>query len=212
MSEMQIFRGQGPYERQSTKTNVWRPLLITGVYALLIVGVYTPAVYLEAVLVGIAFGPALIGGGLAQLLQVSRSDGLSIRLRGITPGRRLVALLLLSVGALCVYLRVVAGWPWAWSVAAGRLWIGTPWAGFSVPAAWLAARIGLALALPLALIPAGIALLSRFLMEIGFPNLADSVRAQAGQLLNTRWIHYPARPESAQPEAVSNRPAAGGSL
>ena len=212
MSEMQIIRGQGPYEKQSTKTNVWRPLLVAGVYAALIVCIYAPAVYLEAVLVGFVFGPALVGGGLAQLLKVSRGDGLEIRWRKIDAGKRLVAGLLVAVGALCVYLRVIDGWPWAWSVAAGRLWIGTPWIGFSVPAAWLAARVGLVLALPLALIPAGIALLSRFLMEIGFPNLADSVRAQAGQLLDRRSIHYPARPEVAQPAAVSNRPAEGGSL
>lgn len=213
MSEVLITRGQGPYEKQSGKTNVLRPLILAAVYAAVIVLVYAPAVYLEAVLVGVLFGPALLAGAGWLLFEVNLRDR-KITRREIDGGRRLVAALLAIIGALFVYLRVIPdGWPWSLMVGGGALWIGTPWSGFAVPAAWVALRYGLAIVLPLGLIPAGTMLLSRILMEIGYPNLADSVRAMAGQLQSKRWIGYPAHTEpQPEPTPTSNKPAPGGSL
>jgi len=214
MSEIQILRGQGPYEKQTGTTNVVRPLVLAAVYAGVILFIYAPAVYVEAVLVGVLFGPALAALGLRLLVAVSFNGGLTIRRKLATDGQRLIAVLFVAVGALFIYLRVIPhGWPWSWATGDGRLWIGTPWAGFGIPAAWQAARYGLALALPLALIPAGIVLLARILMEIGYPNLADSVRAVAGQLISRRWIGYP-QPGDPQPEAQpgSNKPREAGDL
>lgn len=213
MSEVQIYRGPGPYERQSGKTNVIRPLILAGVYAV-VIAFYAVAVYLEAILTGLVFGPVLVGAGLQMLLRVSFAGGLTIRRKTIDGGKRLIASILIAAGVLLIYLRVIPnGWPWSLAVSDGALWIGTPWAGFAIPAAWVALRYGLAITLPIGLIPAGIVLLSRILMEIGYPNLADSVRAMAGQLLSKRWIGYPAHTEpTPEPTPTSNKPAPGGSL
>ena len=183
------------YEPQNASNQERRPFKLTFRYALTIL-VYALAVYAEAVLIGALFGPVLLGIAIAQLLHIERSGrGITVGVRDISTTRRILAGVALATGLLFCYLRITDAMPIVLERGGdGTVLIGTVKHWYAIPPAWEAVRWGLAIVIPLALIPAGVELLARILMEIGAPNLADSIRAATGMLKRGRWINYAGKP------------------
>ena len=198
-----IITGQGPYQKQNAFSELLQPVLAAALLVALALLVWLPAAYLLAVLADWLFAPALCGPALAVLFSVNARSGVNIRLRAVPPLPRAVAGVALVGGALPLYLRFISAWPWTWQTAAGVLWIGTPWGGIGLPAAWEWLRWMLVITLALALWFTGVELSHRLLMEIGAPNLANSLRAIAGRAQRRRWIDYP---DQAEAEAQAGAP------
>jgi hypothetical protein len=202
--------GPGPYQRQDAKSEIGQPLVAAALYVALFLFVWLPAVYVLAVLADWLLSPLLCGTALAMLLKASGGRGsLALSLRPATPTRRIIGGLLFFFGALPLYLRLIGAWGWTFEIARGatvsRLWIGTPWGGTSVSAAWEFLRWALVVVLPVALLTSGRELGGRFLTEIAAPNLPNSIRAIAGRLRDQRRIDYPDSPP-AEVEILASPP------
>jgi hypothetical protein len=180
MRDMRNILGTSPYEKQSASTEVLRPLLLAAVYG----GVLLLAalgLLLQAVLIGRGSGPLLLG--LLFIASVRKftvwldaRPGIDIEPRTWVQSHR-AGVRLGYVSGLALSALSLVWWPLTWEIGAGKIW----WVCGSVSGSaphwclWLA--VTWSIVADVTALQAGKMLLSRILMEIGYPTLAGSLRA-----------------------------------
>lgn len=179
-----------PHEKQTGKTQVGRPLLL-GLLLVVLAALAMLVLSLTAMLVGPAFGPLVLAATLLLTVRGEQYDvegglvAFSWRRRAMTEAVtvRSEVWIALGIGVLYTLLGLVVDWPLSFQVdmVNNLLWIGYWNGGDAISLTWLWWLAPLLFAVDVAFPFVFRAIWQRFMLEIRWPNFADSVTAVRGK-------------------------------
>lgn len=186
-----FLEGLMPHERQTTGSQVLRPIILGGLLLVLAV-VAALVLSITAVLIGRWFGPAVLVVTALVCLRWETAAGeasalgtLVWRARALTENDtpRAEALIAFLIGVVYTGLGLFVTWPLVLQVdsAHNYLWIAFGNSSRAVSLAWFWWLLPPLIAVDLAFPFAWQAIWRRFLLEIQWPNFADSVTALRGR-------------------------------